>query len=256
MIIQILGIPFRTDGEKLPERILDAGLIVVPSGPGLANDLVKSAAYRSALREADHVIPDSGLMVLVWNALHIWQPERHLRRYSGLRLLREVLPRAEVRAPGASFWVMPSVADRDGNVEWLRANGFDALSEDDCYVAPMYHPDVDGRIEDRTLVAILEKRRPRIIFLNVGGGTQEQLGWYLSKALSYRPTIICTGAAVAFLSGRQTPISPFADKYYLGWLLRTLSEPKKFGVRYWHSTGLVALIWRYRERLPRMREEK
>jgi len=248
--IQILGIPFRADAPQLPDRLLEAGLVVVPSGPGLANDLLDSAAYREALRNADWVLPDSGLMVLVWNAIHFWRQDRRIERYSGLRLLREVLPRPEVRAPSASFWVMPNAEERDRNLHWLISNGYESLTEQDCYLAPVYRPDEQGRVEDPAILALIEARRPKVIFVNVGGGVQEQLGWYLRSRLSYRPTILCTGAAIAFLSGGQTAISPLADRFYLGWLLRIRSSPAKFGLRYWKSIGLARLIVQFRERAP------
>ncbi len=250
MSIQILGVDFRTDGPALPARLEGAGLVVVPSGPGLAGDLVSRRVYREALAKADWVIPDSGLMVLVWNALHWREPARRIERYSGLRLLREVLVRPEVQLPGASFWIMPSAPEQDRNLEWLRANGFSSLTDEHCYVAPMYRPSPDGAIEDPALADELERRRPKVIFLNVGGGTQEQLGWYLRQRLSYRPAILCTGAAIAFLTGGQASIPPWADRFYLGWLLRTCQDPAKFGRRYWDSIGLIGLLARYRERSP------
>jgi UDP-N-acetyl-D-mannosaminuronic acid transferase (WecB/TagA/CpsF family) len=250
MSVRVLGIDFRTDGPELPSRLMEAGLVVVPSGPGLACDLPRSAAYRRALHGADWVIPDSGLMVLVWNALHAATPKLRLARYSGLRLLREVLPRPEVQSPGTTFWIMPGVEDQDRNLRWLRENGFPALSESDCYIAPMYRAAADGSIVDEALLHRLEERRPRVVFVNVGGGVQEQLGWYLRQKLSYRPAILCTGAAIAFLTGGQAAIPVWADRLYLGWLLRILRDPARFGRRYWASIGLVKLMAIHRDRSP------
>ncbi len=96
---------------------------------------------------------------------------------------------------------------------------------------------------------ILEARRPAVIFVNVGGGVQEQLGWFLRRSLSYRPAILCTGAAIAFLTGGQADIPPWADRFYLGWLLRVLENPARFGRRYLASIGLVEMLVRYREKL-------
>lgn len=248
--LQILGVDFSAEGPRLPERLIGAGLVVVPSGPGLACDLPRSAAYRQALLEADWVLPDSGLMVLVWNLLHAFAPGKKLERYSGLRLLREVLPRPEVQAPGASFWIMPTREEQERNLAWLRANGFAGIDEASCYLAPLYKPDAEGRIEDAELVRILEARKPAVIFVNVGGGVQEQLGWFLRRSLSYRPAILCTGAAIAFLTGGQADIPPWADRFYLGWLLRVLENPARFGRRYLASIGLVEMLVRYRDKLP------
>jgi len=247
MTVRILGIDFRTDAETLPDRLDGAGLVVAPSGPGLAHDLPRSPAYRRSLENADWVLPDSGLMVLVWNVL---SPKARLARYSGLKLLRDILPRPDVRAPGATFWVMPSTAELDRNLTWLQGHGFPALSEANCHVAPRYEPAADGAIVDETLLRVIEERKPKIVFLNVGGGVQEPLGWYLRQRLSYRPAILCTGAAIAFLTGGQAPIPPWADRLYLGWLHRILRDPVRFGKRYGASFGLVGLLARYRDRPP------
>ncbi len=108
-------------------------------------------------------------------------------------------------------------------------------------------------MEDAELLAVIERRRPVCIFVNVGSGVQEQLGWYLRKNLSYKPAILCTGAAIAFLTGGQAPIPPWADRYYLGWLLRIPRDPKRFGRRYLNAFKLVPLLVKYRERLPPLR---
>jgi len=68
--------------------------------------------------------------------------------------------------------------------------------------------------------------------------------------LNYLPAIHCIGAAIAFLSGDQVFIPVWADKFYLGWLFRTLSEPGRFLPRYWNARKLYSLIHRYRDQLP------
>jgi UDP-N-acetyl-D-mannosaminuronic acid transferase (WecB/TagA/CpsF family) len=105
-------------------------------------------------------------------------------------------------------------------------------------------------IEDPALLALLERLRPQHVVVTVGGGTQERLGLYLKQRLSYRPAIHCIGAAIAFLSGDQVGIPVWADKLYLGWLFRTIADPKRFGPRYWEARKLLGLMVRYRERLP------
>jgi UDP-N-acetyl-D-mannosaminuronic acid transferase (WecB/TagA/CpsF family) len=49
-------------------------------------------------------------------------------------------------------------------------------------------------------------------------GVQERLGYALRKQLSYKPAILCLGAAIAFLSGGQANIPNWADRLMLGWL--------------------------------------
>ena len=42
----------------------------------------------------------------------------------------------------------------------------------------------------------------------------------------------------------------WADRFYLGWLLRMMRQPRVFGPRYFSALKLAGLIARYRETLP------
>ncbi len=240
---QILGIPFFTGtiGQAVT-RAMEGGLVVAPAGPGLAVDHVKSAAYREAVSTADLVLTDSGFMVMLWRLF----TGQRIPRHSGLKFIRAVLERPELKKPGAIFWVMPSIDDDMKNRAWLIANGFQ-VTEDDVYLAPRYGA---GEIDDGELAERIEARRPRIVMLAIGGGVQERLGNGLRRRLACRPAILCLGAAIAFLSGAQTAIPPWADGARLGWLLRILSSPKRYLPRYIDALKLVPVLWRFRERLP------
>jgi exopolysaccharide biosynthesis WecB/TagA/CpsF family protein len=218
------------------------GLVVAPSAPGLAVDLVVSASYREALTSASLVLTDSGFMVLLWCA---YTGEK-LPRHSGLKFLRAVLARPELKAPGAVFWVMPSAKEDVHNRTWLTAHGF-PVTPDDVYVAPHYPA---GAITDDELLSRIEARNPRIVMLAIGGGVQERVGLMLRDQLSSRPSILCLGAAIAFLTGGQANIPPWADRLILGWLLRLATNPGRFWRRYWEALALAPLLWRHRERLP------
>jgi hypothetical protein len=47
----------------------------------------------------------------------------------------------------------------------------------------------------------------------------------------------------------------WADKFYLGWLFRTISEPRRYFPRYWSARKLFLLMLRYRENLPALRSQ-
>jgi UDP-N-acetyl-D-mannosaminuronic acid transferase (WecB/TagA/CpsF family) len=110
-----------------------------------------------------------------------------------------------------------------------------------------------GEISDSALVERLNRLRPQHVVVTVGGGTQERLGLYLKRNLEYLPAIHCIGAAIAFLSGDQVHIPVWADRLYLGWLFRSLSEPKRYVPRYWEARKLLSLMLRYRSELPPLR---
>jgi UDP-N-acetyl-D-mannosaminuronic acid transferase (WecB/TagA/CpsF family) len=120
------------------------------------------------------------------------------------------------------------------------------VSDDDVYLAPMY----GGLTDDPKLARILEERRPHNVVICLGGGTQEPLGYYLKRQLTYKPAIHCVGAAIGFLSGDQVRIPMIIDEIGLGWLWRSLARPMLHGTRYWKARLLVPLMMRNRDRLP------
>jgi UDP-N-acetyl-D-mannosaminuronic acid transferase (WecB/TagA/CpsF family) len=85
---------------------------------------------------------------------------------------------------------------------------------------------------------------------------QERLGAGLRAALAAagrRPAIVCTGAALAFLTGGQVHIPVWVDRACLGWLWRLCAEPRRLWRRTLLALGLAPLVWRHRERLPPLR---
>lgn len=238
---QILGVQFFVGGaQRAIDLVRNGGLLVVPAAPALKN-LPGDRAYREALLGADVAIADSALMVMIWNFLQ----KDQIPRLSGLNYLRELLTRSDVWKSGRSFWIMANAASAATNLAWLARQGIEVHSED-VYVAPIY-----GKvIEDEALLRQLRERRPAHIIVTLGGGTQESLGLYLKRNLAPLPAIHCIGAAIAFLSGDQVQIPRWADRWYLGWLFRCMSEPKRYVPRYWAARKLIGLMVRYRDALP------
>ena len=239
---RILGIDFFDGTAKSAVDIMrKGGLLVVPAAPAL-KELERNPGYRESLLNADLAITDSAFMVLIWNRLQ----SNPIRRLSGLEYLRELLLQPDVRQSGNTLWIMASPVSAQCNLEWLKEQGI-IIPEDMVYMAPIYGR---GPIADPALIERLNRLRPRHIIVTVGGGTQERLGLYLKRSLDYRPAIHCIGAAIAFLSGDQVRIPVWADKFYLGWLFRSLSEPKRYIPRYLDAFKLYPLMHRYRDRLP------
>jgi UDP-N-acetyl-D-mannosaminuronic acid transferase (WecB/TagA/CpsF family) len=237
----ILGINFFVgDALQAVHRMKDGGLLVVPAAPALKN-LPHDAAYRKALLEADLVITDSAFMVLIWNYLQ----KDSIRRVSGLEYLTALLKQPSFVESHESFWVMPSQESARINCKWLAEKGINLTSED-MYVAPLY----GKSIHDPALLERIHEGRPKHIVVTLGGGTQERLGLYLRQNLDYSPSIHCVGAAIAFLSGDQVHIPAWADRMYLGWLLRCVSDPKRYLPRYWDARKLLSLMVRHGSSLP------
>jgi UDP-N-acetyl-D-mannosaminuronic acid transferase (WecB/TagA/CpsF family) len=237
---RILGINFFVgDMTDLLQLCAEGHFVVVPAAPALA-DLPTDAAYRESVEKSDFAITDSAFMVLLWRFF----TGQSLPRISGLKLLRGLLAGDALQQTGSSVWIMPSKLEMEVNLAWLNQNGYPVTPEQ-SYVAPYYFK---GAISDPALLGWIEARKPPYIIINLGGGVQERLGFYLRQNLSYRPSIICVGAAVAFITGLQARIPAWADSFMLGWLFRCLHAPKKFIPRYWKALQLVAILARYRDR--------
>ena len=241
-VTRILGIDFfhGTAREAVDRMRRRGGLLVVPAAPAL-KDLDTQPEYREPPVSADMALTDSAFMVMIWNRLQ----GDHIRRLSGLEYLRELLRHEDVRRPGNTVWVMASAASSVRNLQWLRGEGVEVPPE--CvYLAPMYGEE----LQDPVLLERLERLRPQHVIVTIGGGTQERLGLSLRRHLRYMPSIHCIGAAIAFLSGDQVQIPMWADRFYMGWLFRSISEPKRYVPRYWDARKLFRLMLRYRDQLP------
>lgn len=240
----ILGIRFFVGSADEAVQIgLQGGLVVVPAAPALV-ELQADEHYREALLNADLAITDSGLMVLMWRMLST----KRIPRVSGLTYLKLLLEMNALHPRESVLWIMPNAAARDQNLAWLRSQGYD-FTDNDCYIAPHYS---GGRIMDDVLVEVAAKRKPRHIVVCIGGGTQEKVGLMLKRECDFQASIHCVGAAIGFLTGNQVRIPTWADKFFLGWLFRCLSEPGKFVPRYWKACKLVPMMIRYRENAPKI----
>lgn len=242
--VRILGIDFYNGAmEAVLERVhRDGGLVVAPSGPGLA-ELGRNPHYDLALREADIVLIDSGYLAVLWRQYS----GQVLQRHSGLKFIRALLNEKEFRRRRHSqLWVTPSPEATIAIRDYLREQGL-ALGPGAFYEAPFYD---EPEVRDGELLARIRADRPDYVILCIAGGKQEVLGHWLSRSVETKSAIICIGGAIAFLTGQQARIPAWADRIYLGWLLRILSEPKVFLPRYWAARKLRHLVKRWKHAEP------
>ena len=245
---QILGISFFNGDVDEAVASMDrrGGFLIAPSGTCFAR-LREDEVYRRAVVAADLAIADSGLMVLLWRLLR----RQKIGRISGLKYLKHLLRKLKGEGAGEIFWVLPSERARRKLFEWSRREPFPTASKN-CYVAPRYGLE----IEDRNLLSLLEQNRPSHVIIAIGSGAQEKLGYYLRENSSYRPAIHCIGAALGFLTGDQFAIPDWADRLYLGWLLRLMTQPHRFVPRLVRGLELPWLIARYGNALPPLRSKR
>jgi UDP-N-acetyl-D-mannosaminuronic acid transferase (WecB/TagA/CpsF family) len=241
--VQILGIPFYNDRLETALEIAhnDGGLFLAPSGPGLS-ELGNNPYYDKALKAADINLIDSGYLALLWKQ----RSGESLQRHSGLKFILALIDAPNFKQNTRQLWVMPDQAHSDATQHYLNSK-YIKLGSEHFYLAPFY---TDYPIEDQKLLDTIREQRPDYIVLTIAGGKQEVLGHWLRDNLDYAPTIVCIGAAIAFLSGQQAKIPVWADRIYIGWLLRIIADPKTFLPRYWSARKLRSLLNRWGTKLP------
>jgi len=232
---KIFGSKF-VDGtfQEILNELSLGGLMVVPAAPALAM-INENHQYSKALQDADISIFDSGFLCLL---LFLFKGIR-VRKLSGLEFLRKFLRSLKNTEENQIFLVEPTEKDADLNKKLFENHAIPIGSNQ--YIAPFYK---ENEISDAELLGIIEARRPKYIIINLGGGVQEVLGAYLKNNLdeAYRPAIICTGAAIAFLTGGQANIPKFVDYLYLGWFARCIADPRRFIPRYLSGFKLIKTL--------------
>lgn len=244
---KILGVTFFNGSpEEAVKKIKTGGYVVVPAAPALVT-MPHDSLYTKALVKSDMAIADSRYMTTLWLLFR----GKRLRRISGLTFLMQFLKLPDLKMHGSLFLVNPNDEEAFANKSYLESQGI-YISDGFSYIAPMYGRD----IKDQLLVNKLERLKPQYILLNIGGGQQEKLALYLIENLSYKPSIVCTGAAIAFLSGKQASIPTWVDRVGLGWLWRCFENPRKFVPRYLSALSLAKLMFRYGALPPQLNRNK
>ena len=163
--------------EEAFHKLKQGEFMVVPSGPGLAT-IDQDKKYYRALQSADFAIADSGFMVILLRLFFGYK----IKKLSGLKFFREFIKEKVLQKEGTLFCVDPSELESHRNNKYLNRIGI-SISIDSHYVAPYYNK---HNIEDPRLLAVLEslETKPKFLLLNLGGGIQERLAFYLRNNIA------------------------------------------------------------------------
>lgn len=204
------------------------GYIVAPAASALV-DIDKKKFYHKSLRFADAAILDSGFFCILLNLFS----NVKVKKLSGYLFLKNLLESKEL-SNKKFFLIDPTIKEQKMNYNLLRKKNF--LNQE-SYCAPIYNL---SNFKDQKLLKKINLYKPDIIIINLGGGIQEPLGFYLKNNIRKKNSLIlCTGAAIGFLTNIQAPINIFYDKLYLGWLVRLIHKPKNYFPRVVKSINLV-----------------
>jgi N-acetylglucosaminyldiphosphoundecaprenol N-acetyl-beta-D-mannosaminyltransferase len=232
MIYKIFGVRFHNINFNQFSKMRYKGLVVLPSGPGLST-IYSDKIYHKSLQNADIALFDSGYFVFL---LRIFKGLK-VSKFSGYKFLKLFLSYSKNKK---FFSIEVDRRSAIINRKYLKKLNIDIKNKQ--YIAPFYKR--NSCILDINLLKILKITRPKIILINLGGGTQEVLGSYIKNNLKYKPLIICTGAAISYFTKQQAPVNNFFDNLYLGWLIRCIFNPYVFIPRYLSSFKLIFHVLR------------
>ena len=227
-IIIFKGIKFYNYSfTKIVSKINKGGLLVAPAASALAI-IDDNKKYYEALKKSDIAIFDSGFFCILLRVLKGLK----INKLSGYFFLKNFLSISFEKK--YKFLILdPTAIDSKLNKSYLRSKNINNVKS---YIAPKYN---HNNIYDKNLIKIIKKYKPKYIIINIAGEVQEILGLYIKNNINFKTSIICTGAAMAFLTKRQAPINDVIDYLYLGWLVRIVFNPRKSLIRTIKSLYLI-----------------
>ena len=205
------------------------GVLVAPAASALAN-IDTDNQYYSSLKKSKIAILDSGFFCIL---LRIFRFQK-VKKLSGFLFLKTFLD--NFKNQQKILFIDPSRKSNILNIKFLKSK---KIINFKTYIAPNYNK----KFFDLKLLKLINNYKPKYIVINIGGGSQEPLAIYINKNIKYKASIMCTGAALAFMTGEQAPINKFIDKIYLGWLTRIIWNPKLYLGRILKSFKIIKFFF-------------
>ena len=222
------------DFSSLNEKLFFGGTFMFPSGPGLSQ-LHDDHVYLNALKKSTCNFFDSGLFVLLLRLKKI-----RVNKTSGYLFLQYFFNFLKSYNINDYLFVDPDKDNSILNTNYMKENF--TTSKIKSYISPNYNC---SEPKDYKLLKFIKNSKPKFIIINIAGGIQEKLAIWLYKNLDYKVSIICTGAAISFLTKSQAPINKCIDRFYLGWLTRCIYQPKIFIPRYLRAFKFLYIFFKF-----------
>jgi N-acetylglucosaminyldiphosphoundecaprenol N-acetyl-beta-D-mannosaminyltransferase len=210
---------------QILKKIKFGGYVVAPAASSLSR-INNNKKYYEALKNSTVAIFDSGFFCAL---LFLFKGIK-VRKFSGYLFLKKLINNELKNKKVLS--IDPSKKESFLNKKYFQKNKIKSHS----YIAPFYKKNY----YDERLFTIIKQINVDYIIINIAGEKQEILAYELHKKFKKKKLkIICTGAAIAFLTGSQTQINDTIDKLYLGWFFRFISNPKVYYKRVLNSLFLL-----------------
>ena len=218
--------------KRIVQKIKKGGYLVAPAASSLSK-ILQNKLYHKSLINSDVAILDSGFFCIL---LRIFKKKK-VKKLSGYLFLKLFL-NLKFKKNVKFLNIDPSKEESIINYNYLvKKKKIDNVIS---YCAPLYNK----KIYDVKLVNFIKKEKPRYVIINIGGEVQEILAEYIRNNINYKICILCTGAAIAFLTKNQAPLmNDTIDKFYLGWFVRLLHNPRKYYSRIVSSINLIKLFF-------------
>ena len=217
------------DYDQIKYEFDKGGVLVAPAASALAN-IDTDKQYYSSLKNSKIAILDSGFFCIL---LRIFRFQK-VKKLSGFLFLKTFLD--NFKNQQKILFIDPSRKSNILNIKFLKSK---KIINFKTYIAPNYNK----KFFDLKLLNLINNYKPKYIVINIGGGSQEPLAIYIDKNIKYNASIMCTGAALAFMTGEQAPINKFIDKIYLGWLTRIIWNPKLYLGRILKSFKIIKFFF-------------
>ena len=232
-ILNFNGIKFYDVDYKTCLNLLNkkGGYLVIPAASSLST-IEYNKKYYLALKKSTIAIFDSGLFCL---SLFLFK-NIFFKKFSGYRFIKYFLIDKDVKNKKILL-LNPSAQEARYNIKYLKKKKFKFIMS---YVCPIYNEKTLSN--DLLLFKKINKYKPEIIIINIGGGIQEVLALSIKNNVRLKTICICSGAALSFFTGQGARISDFIDNYYLGWFMRILKNTKIFLKRILKSITLISLV--------------
>ena len=154
-IIKIFDINFIDANYKTIKSLLDrGGLLVLPSGPGLAT-IKDDHQYYKSIKNADLVLFDSGYLCLLLRLLK----KTKVRKLSGYMFLKKFLHSLSIEKKKKVYLIDPSYKQSKINKSYLKTKNINKVHQ---YIAPIYKK---NNVIDKKLVKKLIKSNQNISLL-------------------------------------------------------------------------------------------
>jgi UDP-N-acetyl-D-mannosaminuronic acid transferase (WecB/TagA/CpsF family) len=233
-IVNFYGIKFYNwSYKRIIKKICKGGYLCAPAAFPLCQ-IFNKKNYFISLKNSTINLLDSGyfcILLRLFNNLKI-------KKFSGFFFLLQFLKDKRFKK-NLILLIDTSTKERKLNNRLLTKYGFNNFYS---YVAPFYNS--TKSFQDNKLFDLINKIRPKFIIINISGLKQEYLAYVISKKIKFKLSIFCLGGAIAFVTKSQAPINLFVDRYYLGWFIRTLYNPKIFMVRIFKSILLIKFFFK------------